>query len=313
VHILVDRVTWWERFWRDAKRWRHVPVGPVNITFKLTKRWRPRTPLLLIRQIKIQSQAMESRPAHARGEDTAAHTAITAPTKGPAVIVGVGPGFGEAAAALFAQRGFPVALVSRSSNALSAFAEDLQSSNRKVRAYPCDVTDERLVIALMRHIEAELGCPELVIYAVQASTPGSLLSSEAAAFEECWRANCFGAFLVAREAARSMKPHGKGTILFAGATSGTIGRQGYINFAPGKFGLRALAQVIARELWPDGIHVAHVVIDGDIAESEEPDNEPHIKPNELAEIFLSLHLQPKSCWASEIDVRPADERFWEHC
>lgn len=311
MHILLDHVTWLGRLWRDAKRWHHLPVGPVNFTFKLTRRWRPRTPLLLKKRIKDQAAGSGSAPA--RGESATARAANTVKRKGPAVIVGVGPGLGEAAAALFAQHGFPVALVSRSSNALSAFADNLRSPNNKVRAYPCDVTDERLVIALMRQIEADLGCPELVIYAVQASTPGSLLSSEATAFEECWRANCFGAFLVAREAARTMKPRGKGTILFAGATSGTIGRQGYVNFAPGKFGLRALAQVIARELWPDGIHVAHVVIDGDIAENEAPDNEPHIKPDELAAIFLSLHLQPKSCWASEIDVRPAEERFWEHC
>jgi hypothetical protein len=110
-----------------------------------------------------------------------------------------------------------------------------------------------------------------------------------------------------------MRHLGRGTILLAGATSGTIGRKGYVNLAIGKFGLRALAQVMARELATEGIHVAHIVIDGDIAEDDQKDDEPHIKAYELAELFWMLHMQPRSCWSSEVDVRPADEAFWEHC
>jgi NAD(P)-dependent dehydrogenase (short-subunit alcohol dehydrogenase family) len=118
---------------------------------------------------------------------------------------------------------------------------------------------------------------------------------------------------VSKEAAKAMCRVGRGTILFAGATSGTIGRKGYVNLAIGKFGLRALAQVIARELAPEGIHVAHVVIDGDISDSGNEDEGPHIDAHELAELFWMLHMQPRSCWSSEVDVRPATERFWEHC
>lgn len=110
-----------------------------------------------------------------------------------------------------------------------------------------------------------------------------------------------------------MVPLQRGSILLAGATSGTKGRKGYINLAVGKFGLRALAQVMASELGPQGVHVAHVVIDGDIAESEAPSAEPQIDPLELAQTFYMLHRQPRSCWTSEIDVRPSVEVFWEHC
>src|SRR5437764_9442865 len=114
----------------------------------------------------------------------------------------------------------------------------------------------------MCDVEAKFGVPEFIVYAAQGFAPGSLLTTDVAAFEECWRANCLGAFIVSRQAARAMQPLGRGTIILAGATSGTIGREGYVNLAVGKFGLRALAQVMARELAQHGIHVAHVVIDG---------------------------------------------------
>jgi NAD(P)-dependent dehydrogenase (short-subunit alcohol dehydrogenase family) len=132
------------------------------------------------------------------------------------------------------------------------------------------VTDERLGGCDDAASGEGLGSPEIVVYAVQSFIPGTLLTTEACAFEEAWRGNCYGAFLVSREVARRMVKLGRGSILLAGATSGTKGRKGYINLAVGKFGLRALAQVMASELGPQGVHVAHVVIDGGIRESGEP-------------------------------------------
>jgi short-subunit dehydrogenase len=303
---LFDRSLWMQALWRDAKRWRHVPVGPVNVSFKFARRELPQPVGSLGRTLPSNSSASSNAK-------TTNSVAMTQRSCGPAVVVGVGPGFGEHAASLFAAKGLPVALVSRSSHALDEYARHLRSLGRMVHSFPCDVTDERAVIKLMRDVENEFGAPELVIYAVQASDPGSLISTEVAAFEECWRRNCLGAFIVAREAAKRMQPLGRGTILFAGATSGTIGRKGYLNLAIGKFGLRALAQVMARELGVDGIHVAHVVIDGDIAGSGQYDGGPQIHPEELAELFWTLHMQPRSCWSSEVDARPANEDFWEHC
>jgi NAD(P)-dependent dehydrogenase (short-subunit alcohol dehydrogenase family) len=110
-----------------------------------------------------------------------------------------------------------------------------------------------------------------------------------------------------------MEPLGRGTIILAGATSGIIGRRGYLNLAVGKFGLRALSQVVARELGPKGIHVVHVLIDGSIAEDPQPSSEPELRPEHLAELFWALHRQPSSCWTSELDARPSEEKFWEHC
>jgi NAD(P)-dependent dehydrogenase (short-subunit alcohol dehydrogenase family) len=137
---------------------------------------------------------------------------------------------------------------------------------------------------------------------------------EVAAFEESWRKNCLCAFIVGREAARAMVPTGNGTIIFAGAPSGLVGRPGYLTLAVGKFGLRALAQVMARELGPRGIHVAHLIIDAHIDDGEplEP-GAPVMLPDEIAQLAYQLHMQPRSSWTHELDARPWNERFWERC
>jgi NAD(P)-dependent dehydrogenase (short-subunit alcohol dehydrogenase family) len=299
MNLIAEDKQWIQNVWRDAKRWRKIPLGPIQLTLKLSKRDAAQ---------KRGSLGLTPRPEKIRGiPDTGLVN------RGPAVVVGVGPGLGEHAARLFALKGLPVVLVSRSADALQTYADSLSSIGRKVRAIPCDVTDERAVMKLMQTVESEFGAPEVIVYAVQTSNPGSLVSTEAAAFEECWRRNCLGAFIVAREAAKRMITARRGTILFAGATSGTVGRKGYVNLAIGKFGLRALAQVMARELGPDGVHVTHIVIDGNIAGSGHDDNGPQINPEELAELLWSVHQQPRSCWTSELDVRPAEEEFWEHC
>jgi NAD(P)-dependent dehydrogenase (short-subunit alcohol dehydrogenase family) len=304
--------------WRKAKRWRHLPLGPVRLTFKFSRAFVARDADGSSDAYTFHARSSQCEPE----ERTPQHTSVgltqysTEERKRVAVIVGVGPGFGEAVAMLLAQKGFHIALVSRSAAALRELASHLDSIGTKAVAFPCDVTDESAVMRLMHDIESAFGPPDLLIYAVQAFSPGTLLSTDAVAFEECWRGNCLGAFIVAREAAKVMCRVNRGTILFAGATSGTIGRKGYVNLAIGKFGLRALSQVIARELGPEGIHVAHVVIDGDISDrsdGEDGEDGAHINPRELAELFWMLHQQPKSCWSSEVDVRPSTETFWEHC
>jgi len=124
----------------------------------------------------------------------------------------------------------------------------------------------------------------------------------------------FGAFLVSREAARSMLPLKRGTIVLMGSTSSLIGRAGYLNLAVGKFGQRALAQVLARELWPDGIHITHLIIDADINERAETEADaPRADPAHISEVVLSVHRQANTAWTSELDVRPWNERFWERC
>ena len=111
-----------------------------------------------------------------------------------------------------------------------------------------------------------------------------------------------------------MLARGSGTILLIGSTSSLTGRAGHLNLAVGRFGQRALAQVMARELWPHGLHVAHLVIDADIAEDgHEAGGDPQADPAHIARIILDLHRQPATAWSSEVDVRPFNERFWEHC
>jgi NAD(P)-dependent dehydrogenase (short-subunit alcohol dehydrogenase family) len=299
-----------QSMWRSAKQWRHIPLGPVRLSYKFGRQSKLRC-ARLPNVARVTSHRSEEggfiHPFAAQPESQSA-TAL-----GSAVVIGAGPGLGNSLARLFAERGHPVAIVSRSSQALQETAHELRKIGAIARDYPCDVTDERSVVAMIKQVEMELGSPELVVYAVQSFSPGTLITTEACAFEEAWRGICYGAFLVSREAARKMVPLGRGSILLAGATSGTKGRKGYINLAVGKFGLRALAQVMAGELGPQGVHVAHVVIDGDIAEADEQSDEPQIDPIELAQTFYMLHSQPRSCWTSEIDVRPSSEVFWEHC
>ncbi len=191
--------------------------------------------------------------------------------------------------------------------------KELNNSNGYVHAYGCDATNERSVQQVMSLIVKDLGVPNLVVYCVQGFNPGNSLDTEVAAFEEAWRQNCLGAFIVGRESARLMVPRGLGTIIFTGGISSTIGKPGHLNMAVGKFGLRALAQVMARELSPRGIHVVNLIIDSGIATCGAVLTDYQIRPEELAEQIFSLHCQPSSTWTHELDVRPWNQSFWEHC
>jgi NAD(P)-dependent dehydrogenase (short-subunit alcohol dehydrogenase family) len=148
---------------------------------------------------------------------------------------------------------------------------------------------------------------------MQNSTPDRAVDMEVDAFEDCWRTNCLAGFIVARQAAREMLPLGYGSILLVGSTSALLGRENHLSLAVGKFGLRATAQVMARELWKQGIHVAHVVIDADIREPGNESNLAQSDPVDIADVIYSVHRQPRSAWTSEVDIRPFNEKFWEHC
>lgn len=229
-------------------------------------------------------------------------------------MVGVGPGLGYALARSFVAAGMRVALASRDAERLDLLVEELRhSAVQPVQAYGCDATDERSIQDLVALVTADLGLPDLVIYSLQSFGPGRAIDISVAAFEQGLRQNCLGGFIVAREAARSMQPRQQGTIVLVGSTSGIHARADHLNLAVGKFGLRAIAHVMARELWPEGIHVVHCVIDADIKENDVPYDGPQAEPHEIAALILGLHRQPRSCWTSEIDVRPWNERFWEHC
>jgi NAD(P)-dependent dehydrogenase (short-subunit alcohol dehydrogenase family) len=281
-----------DRAWKDAKTWRSVRLGPVTLHLRLGRSHSRRSRFALTRASRAQSPLLDSTcTVQARVPETA-------------VVVGIGAEIGPALVKKLTDRGMRVAVLTRS---------DLDGRpEQHVRTFTCDVTNERATKRVFADIVEAMGAPSLVVYGVQGWSPGRAIDVEVSAFEDAWRANCLGAFIVAQQAARAMRLMGRGTIVLLGATSGVIGRSGHLNLAVGKFGLRAIAQVMARELGPQGTHVVHVVIDADVR--TEPDGDlPHTHPMDLAEMVYWLHLQPRSMWTHEVDVRPYNEAFWEHC
>ena len=230
--------------------------------------------------------------------------------KDVAIVVGVGPGLGAALARRFAQGGLAVAIAARDRDKLAPLAREIGG-----RAYACDAADAPSVERLFDQAEREMGAPAVAIYNAGAYAPGAVLDIEAAEFERCWRALCLGGFLVAQRAARSMAQAGRGTILFTGATASLRGGANFANLAVGKFGLRAVAQSMARELGPKGVHVAHVIIDGQIRSERyahlEKQRPPDglLDPAAIAESYWHLHQQPRSAWTLELDLRPWVEKF----
>jgi NAD(P)-dependent dehydrogenase (short-subunit alcohol dehydrogenase family) len=179
-----------------------------------------------------------------------------------------------------------------------------------------DGTDEPAVVNLMNEVEDELGPIGVAIYNASQRVVKSILEMESAEFEGAWRVSCLGAMIVGREAARRMVPRGHGSILFTGATASLRGGNGFAAFAAGKFGLRALAQSMARELGPQGIHVAHFVIDGGIDNErtrerapERVDEDGLLSPDAIAEAYYQTHAQHRSAWSQEVDLRPWREKF----
>ena len=303
--------------WSSAKHWRRVRLGPVAIVYRMGRNVRVsnNSRRHLVHTLrKTFSRTANALPARASPRPELSGQVRASADAETALVVGVGPGLGFALARKLAASGLKVALASRKAERIDALVEELTRAGGVARAYGCDATDERSVQSVMARVCMELGAPHLVIYSVQAYSGDSVVDDEVAAFEEAWRQNCLGGFVVAREASRRMSELGRGTIILTGSTSSLIGRANHLNLAVGKFGLRALAQVLAREQWPNGIHVAHLVIDADIREDDSvagPDAQAN--PDDIAEVVLALHRQPRSAWSSEVDIRPFNERFWEHC
>jgi NAD(P)-dependent dehydrogenase (short-subunit alcohol dehydrogenase family) len=230
-------------------------------------------------------------------------------------VVGVGPGLGRALAVRFAQGGFSVALVARQDTSLRPVQSEIEGTGAAVRSYVCDATDEKGVNATFARIRGELGAPEALIYNAGAFKAGGILELPATDFENAWRVNCLGALLTAQAVIPAMLERGRGSLLYTGATASLRGSARFAGLAVGKFGLRALAQSMARELGPQGIHVAHVVIDGGIdsprARAMFPSREPHtfLSATAIAENYWNLHAQDRSTWSHEIDLRPSSEKF----
>ena len=231
-----------------------------------------------------------------------------------ALIAGAGDGLGGAIARRFARAGFHVCIVRRGVEKLAPLRAEIEAAGGQVTAFGCDARKEEDVIALFDAIERDLGPIEVAVHNIGANVWFPIRETTVRKYTKVWEMACLSGFLVGREAARRMGPRGSGTILFTGATASLRGRAQLAAFAGAKHALRALAQSMARELGPEGIHVAHVVIDGpidmpwirenfpDLVRERPPDG--LLNPDDIAETYFALHQQPRSAWTFEIDLRP---------
>ena len=225
-----------------------------------------------------------------------------------ALIVGAGEGLCASLARLFAREKIAVALAARKIEKLGPLC-----GQTGARAYACDATNAEEVERLFGLVEREIGSPDLVVYNTGARTRGAFIDLVPAEVAQAYAASAFGGFLVAQQAARRMLPNKHGAILFTGASASVKGYAQSAPFAMGKFALRGLAQSLARELSPQGIHVAHFVIDGGIrsaTRSESPDRpDSMLDPDAIAASYWSVLQQPRSAWSWELELRPWLEKF----
>jgi NAD(P)-dependent dehydrogenase (short-subunit alcohol dehydrogenase family) len=232
-----------------------------------------------------------------------------------AAVLGVGPGLGAAIACRFAGEGFAVALMARREESAASIQRGIEESGGIALPISTDATDPASVELAFERIRSELGETEVFVYNAGAFEMGGILDISPEKFDECFKANCAGAFYAAQQVLPAMVEAGRGTILLTGATAALRGGARFSALAVGKFGLRALAQSMAREFGPQGIHVAHVVIDGQIdtprVRERSPDREDHtmLSPDAIAETYWQLHSQDSSAWTLELDVRPSVESF----
>ena len=233
---------------------------------------------------------------------------MNSPTYSTALIVGAGEGLSASLARLFAREGIKVALAARRTDKLAEICKETGAA-----AFACDASDAADVAKLFADVEARIGTPDIVVFNPSKRVPGSFLELAPAEVAEAIAISAFGGFLVAQQAAKRMLPQGHGAILFTGASASVKGFPKSTAFAMGKFALRGLAQSIARELSPHGIHVAHVVIDGGIRSAARP--VPADKPDSLLDpaaialTYWSVLQQPHSAWSFEVEVRPWVEKF----
>lgn len=241
--------------------------------------------------------------------------------KGACLVVGVGDGVGGAIARAFAAEGYEVCMTRRPRHLdqLEAMAQQIRDGGGRARAYGVDARRESEMIALFNQIEREVGPLEVVVFNIGANVRFTVVETTAQVFSKVWEMACFAGFLTGREAARVMAPRGHGSILFTGASASLRGKDGFSAFASAKAGLRAMAQSLAREMGPQGVHVAHVVVDGAIdgvftRQMREDvqgllDRDEILKPGDIAANYVWLHNQPRSAWTHEIDLRPWAETW----
>jgi len=239
-----------------------------------------------------------------------------------AVLVGAGDAIGAAVARRFARGGYTVCICRREAAKSQDLVDELASAGHKIQAFSVDARQEADVQALFAKIEKEIGPIEVCLFNAGSNVNKPLIETTEKLFFKAWELACYAGFLVGREAARVMVPRGRGTILFTGATASLRGGQGFAAFSAAKFGLRGVAQAMARELGPKDIHVVHLIIDAAVdsdairarfkAAGREVDNIPPdtlTKTASIADAYWFAHQQTKDGWTHELDLRPAAEKW----
>lgn len=236
-----------------------------------------------------------------------------------AVVIGAGDATGGAIARRFARGGYTAVVTRRHQEALIPLTKTITAEGGQAHGFGCDARDENAMIELFRNVEEQIGEVEVVVFNIGANVHFSITETTERVYRKVWEMAALAGFLTGREAARVMVPRNKGTIIFTGATASLRGSSGFSAFAGAKFALRALAQSMARELGPKGIHVAHPIIDGAIDTDFIRENFPDkyaqkgqdgiLNPEHIAEQYWQIHCQPRDSWTHELDLRPWMETF----
>ena len=236
-----------------------------------------------------------------------------------ALIIGAGDATGGAIAKRFAAEGYVACITRRNADRLEPLAADIRAAGGVARAFGSDARKEDQMVELVAEVERDIAPIEVAVFNVGGNVRFPIAETTARVYYKVWEMACFGGFLMGREVAKRMQPRGRGTIIFTGATASMRGGSGFAAFAGAKAALRALAQSMARELGPEGIHVAHAVIDGAIDTAWIRETFPEryaakeqdgiVDPAQIAEAYWMLHNQQRSAWTHELDLRPWIERW----
>jgi NAD(P)-dependent dehydrogenase (short-subunit alcohol dehydrogenase family) len=240
-----------------------------------------------------------------------------------ALLVGAGDAIGAAVARRFAVGGYTVCVARRNADKSNALIRELTTKGQGVRAFSVDTRHEEQVQRLFAEIESQIGPIDVCLYNAGSNVSAPILETSSKLFLKAWELACYGGFLVVREAARYMSPRRRGTMLFTGATASLRGGPGFTAFASAKFGLRAVAQAMAREFGPQNIHVAHLIIDAGVdseaihrrlqakagTEAVEIPGDSLVKTASIAEAYWWIHQQSRDGWTHELDLRPFVEKW----